>query len=780
MAKEDIIESDEEFITLDDDEEEEHVEESESSTENSPSSLDVPQENNNKKLYILIAIFALLAFAMLGFLVYLYMDKKHLKTDDNKTQEIITTLKNKKAPEVKTAAYEARIQEAKKLYAAGKKEEALAIYDTLSRYNRALTFYNRGVVALKKGKYDEAIEAFSAAKDNEKLHFESLLNIAIAAFSKADSATFEKYLTLATKALPEKSTSALYSYYRALIDYYRGFYAESLVPLRHQSSPYYQQEQNQLLAKLYTAFDNQKEAIKTLEKEGKEADYFTLGLLYATQAEYTLAKKYLEKAAQTTSKPLKEKIALALVESKMGLYKSASNLLNASYATYKEQASALYPISVILKPSLFDPVAAQKEFQKNLFFNDRNRFSLIFYFAPYRLVNPSQSIRNINQGAKNIYLHAFDPAQNNLTLSGQIADANIENTKGIKAALNHNLYKANALFKEGIKKYPSSAQLHYNLALTYAKMYDFQNAYKHFRKSSILDTKHFFAPLFAQLSASLLNHDSDKAVLTHIEDRVNIEAKSTQKEALLALIAIIRNEIYRPNNTVAKSAFDTVLEMILAQIRQDNRAYQAASDALVKKLPHNLIANILHLDAHNDKTAIKHYAREIQSRLSQPSLNLDALYSGDAFVKELYIEMLNIAGIVPQAKRLFENRIRQHGADDIASLQALAYADIYLQEFDQAYAIYNNLIDEHKQQDSNTLFLASIASIGASHHENAIALLELAKLTNSANLESRFALGILYHEAKNLEGAAIQYAKIGDAGFQSRYFSFNLKPMINN
>ena len=136
--------------------------------------------------------------------------------------------------------------------------------------------------------------------------------------------------------------------------------------------------------------------------------------------------------------------------------------------------------------------------------------------------------------------------------------------------------------------------------------------------------------------------------------------------------------------------------------------------------------------------------------------------------------MLNIAGIVPYAKRLLENRIREKGVNDIASLQALAYADIYLQEFEQAYAIYNTLIDTHKQQDSNTLFLAAVASIGALHHDNAIALLELAKLTNKSNLESRFALGILYHEAKNIEGAAIQYAKIGDLGFHSRYFAFDI------
>ncbi len=777
MAKEDVVESQEEFITLDDDEEE-VLEEGIESPDTSDLTLE-EEESNNKLLYILIGIFALLAFLMLGFLLYLYMDKQATKKEDNKTAQIITNIQNKEMPEVKTASYEKEILKAKKLYKLGKKEEALAIYDSLSRYNKALTSYNIGVAALQKGHFDKAIDAFLSAEKNDKLRFESQLNIAIAAFNKEDNQNFEKYLTLAAKSLTSKVNSPLYGYYRTLIDYYRGFYAEALVPLRHPTSNFYPQAKQQLLAKLYTAFDNHNKAIKTLEKQGNESDFFTLGLLYANQAQYTLAQKYLQKAAKQTSKPLDENLALALVNMKMGLYKKASALLNESYKNFKENSSKHFPIKVSLKPALFDPVAAQEAFAKNLFFNDRNRFSLIFYFAPYRLVNPSQSIQNINQGANNIYVHALDQAQKELTLSGQISDANIENTKGIKAALNENLYKAKALFEAGIQKYPSSAQLHYNLALTYAKMYQFQEAYKHFKRSAILDTGHYLAPLFAQLCASLLYQDIDKSVLTKIDDQMQNQPQSEEKENILSLIAILRGDIYKPNAPIGKTAFQDALTMILAQTRQDASAYAQSTQALLQKLPDNLISNILYLDAHNDKNSIKEYAKAIQRTLSKPSLDFSSLYSGHALSKELYIEMLNIAGIVIQAKRMLENRIRQQGANDIASLQALAYTDIYLQDFDQAYAIYNNLIDEHKQQDSNTLFLAAIASIGAAHHANAIALLELAKLSNTANLESRFALGILYHEAKNLEGASIQYAKIGDGGFQSRYFTFDLKAPLD-
>lgn len=772
MAKEDIVENEEDFITLDDDEEEELLQGGEFDEEQKVNL--APVESNNKVLYILIAVFTVLAFALLGFLVYLYFDKQALKEEGEKTEQIIENIQAKKPPQIKTESYEALVKKAQTLYNEGKKEEALAIHDNLSKYNRGLSFYNTGVAALKKNNYDKAIEAFSKSQKIDKLKFESMLNIAIASFGKGDSKTFEKYLTQATKELSAKSNSPLYSYYRTLIDYYRGFYAEALVPLRHQTSHFYQKEQNRLLAKLYTAFDNHKEAITIIQKADLVEDFFTLGLLYANQEEYTLAEKYLSKASEAKNKPLAENLALALVNVKMGMFKKSSSLLNETYKNYQDKATQVYPIKVKLKSSLFDPVSAQKEFQKNLFFNDRNKFSLLFYFAPYSLMNPLQSIQNIHQGAKNIYVNAFNPALSNLALSGQISDANIEITRGVKAALNENLYEAKNIFHEGLKKYPSSAKLHYNLALTYAKMYNFQKAYKHFKRSSVLDTNHYLSPIFSHFCAQLLYLENDKAVLTKIEEKVSQRASSEEKENILSLIAIAREDITSGDLTLNKTPFQDVLVMILAQVRQDHKLYQSSSDSLLKKIPDNLIANILNLDAYQERVQIKKYAKEIQSALTKPSLNFATLYSGHAFVKELYIEMLNIAGIVPAAKRMIENKLREKGADDIATLQVLAYADIYVKEFDQAYAIYNNLIDEHKQQDSNTLFLASIASIGASHHENAIALLELAKLTNESNLESRFALGVLYHEAKNLEGAAIQYNKIGDGGFQSRYFSFNL------
>ena len=50
----------------------------------------------------------------------------------------------------------------------------------------------------------------------------------------------------------------------------------------------------------------------------------------------------------------------------------------------------------------------------------------------------------------------------------------------------------------------------------------------------------------------------------------------------------------------------------------------------------------------------------------------------------------------------------------------------------------------------------------------------LAKLKNPFFLEPKFALGLLWQEANNLNAASIQYSKIPN-GFKSKFFDFNIK-----
>lgn len=100
--------------------------------------------------------------------------------------------------------------------------------------------------------------------------------------------------------------------------------------------------------------------------------------------------------------------------------------------------------------------------------------------------------------------------------------------------------------------------------------------------------------------------------------------------------------------------------------------------------------------------------------------------------------------------------------------------NIYSNDFEKAFAIYNSLLDDLKEDDSQTRFLASIAAMGANRHENAVALLQLAKMESATNFEANYALGLLYQEAKNMKAAITRYDKLSSTGFESEFFDFEI------
>jgi tetratricopeptide (TPR) repeat protein len=757
--------TEEEFFTLDDDDLEELDQLSTDKKEF------IEERSSNKTIHYIVIAFLALMIILLAIFIYLYIDKKNSTSKDLEVNasKIIQNIKEKELTPKEESEVQKLLKKAESLYNQGKKSEALKIYEELSQYNKALSFYNIGVAKLKEQKYKEAIEAFEKSMTNSKLTCASALNASICALNIGDISTFQNYLRLAQKYLPYMINRPLYSYYFTLINYYKNQPIESLVSIKNPTAKFYQDEQNFIESKTLTAIENYAGAINSLNKISDVKDALTIGLLQAKIGEYSLSANTLQSALDQNLEPLKSSIALALVKNRLGLLKDSGELLKSTYDTYKEKAEETYPILVKLKGSLFDPTLAQKEFKKRLFLNDKYRYSILFYYAPYQVFNIDQTINDITKGAKKIEINSIKPALGYLTDSKAISNVNLAITKALKKIIDSKTYEANKIFKEAIRLYPAHAIVHYNLALSYAQIFDFKNAYKHFSKSYSLDNRNYLALCFKSFCAKLTGKNIPKKEL----EKLKRESQKREEEALIEL-ALDSLGLDLGYLKTKNSTFTSAINLLFSYSRDDLKMYKKSALDLKNILPRDIVSNILYLDAYHDKSDIKEYAKAIQITLTQTSIDLTPLYHGGFLPKELYIRMLNIAGIESFAKKSL-TRYASSTEPTISLLHSLAYSCIYNQDFKDAYKIYNSLIDKYGQKDSHTLFLAAISAIGSNHHANAVALLELAKLTDKSNFESRYALGLLYHEAKNLEGSAIEYQKIGNSGFQSDYFTFKLK-----
>jgi tetratricopeptide (TPR) repeat protein len=760
--------AEEEFLNLEDEElEEDDLVEAASVVEEK-----LDKEQHNKLIYIIIILltFAILILGVIFF--YLYNKKKSTPLHEVNATEIAEKIITKEKPQKENSKIQQWLKEAQTLYQRGEKEKALQLYQKIARYNHALSWFNIGVAKLKDHNYTVAIEAFDKASLDDKLKCESALNAAVCAYNLKDKQLFERYLQLSKEYLVYEQDSPLYSFYNTLLNYYQNAYPEAIVSITHPTSDYYRKKEFFIGSKIYTSFGSLQNAISMLEHADSAKNFFTLGLLYANSGDFKIASDYLQKAIEIKDHLKEAKLALALTQNRLGNLETSARLME-EVIQKDPNATEIYPIQVHLKESLFDPVVAQEEFQKKLFLDKFYKFSLLFYYAPFKLSFYENGIKGIKKGARNIDIDKTKSALNYLTTSKSIAQVNLEIARAIEFSLSHRLYETHAILKDALKKYPWDAVLHYNLGLTYAQMFNFKDAYKEFAKSQTLDPTLFEATIFKSYCAYLINKDPTIDNLDQIYALLSVIKDETYKQRISALINIAKETLSMPYGYLPANIhpFDTAIDIIFAYNRSEAKEYKESTEALQKLLPKDLVSNILYLDAHHDKTNIKTYAKTIQEKLINTNLDFRPLYFGETLPRELYISMLNIAGIVHKLQTKLEKESTKYN-EYIAFKLTKAFTAIYTQQFEKAYNIYNNLIDDCGQNDTHTLFLAAVAAIGSGHHANAIALLELSKLTDTSNMESRYALGLLYQEAKNFDGAAIQYRKIGNKGFRSSYFTF--------
>ncbi len=724
---------------------------------------------------ILAIVVLLLIIVALGIII-----SKSTKEEKEQSLDPQKITENIRKKEIKAQFTPSKIENMLKraniLYEQGNKIEALSIYEDIAAFNEAISQYNMGVAQMKEGNFKQALVSFKNAILNKEKRTVSAINGAICALRLKDQKLFKYYLDLAYTYLPEESNSPLFSYYAGLISYYKGNYYEALSAFSHPSSKFYKQKQEYLSSKIFSFLDSPYNAIKSIQAQDDMDNTLTLGLLHARIGDYEVAKKLLLSAKKSLIDPQRTELALALVDMKLGNFASTALAYDKYYGLVHEPVP-VYPIKATLNKSLFNVNLAQEQFLKEKFLNKKNQYTLLFYFAPYKVFDSEQTISMIRKGGLDVFVDEIHSGLDYLKTSSTIAKINASMSSAIKNALNHHYLQANKEFVALTKTYSKHAILHYNLALTYAQMGNFTKAYKHFRTSYRLDQRNYLSGIFAIMSSQLMGKENSK-LMEIVKKDIDGDESLEKVNFYMTLAHFIENNQLSMNRWLEHDKKNTpihlMFDIITAKLTDNKKIYLKKSSELLKILPEDIIANIMYFNAKNDAKSMKEYAKNIQINLSNKNFNKNAFYYGSSLVKEEYVKMLQLSGLLYSERNRLKHQLQVESADVVGIMQALAYIDLYTGHFEESYVLYNSLIDDHAQEDTNTIFYAAVASIGANHPENAIALLQLSKMIDGNNLESRYALGLLYQEIKNYKGAVIQYRLLGNRNFKSKYFDFEI------
>ena len=667
---------------------------------------------------------------------------------------------------------------ANKLYESGNKIEALKLYENIALYNESLSKYNLGVSKMNQGLFQEAIETFKDAISNNENITVSAINIAVCALEIGDEELFKYYIDLANAFINRDSDVNLYEFYNALVNYYRGYYIEALHTLDLSDSKYYTSQKKYLRSKILSYLHEDKEAIKAIKAAQDYDTNLPLGLLYARLGEYKEAKQYLNKALIDEKNAPLTHLSISLIDLKTGQFSSAAKtlkMLNDYNSTFVKDT---YPIKTILNPEIFDINLAQKNYNMNRFFSQNTLYQILFYYTPYKAFDPKQTIEYIRKGGLSLFVDENSVADEYLKTSGAVSKANAMLSQAIFKALNNNLREANSDFLEIVELYPNHSIVQFNLALTFAQLGDFALAYKHFVTSYHLDPLNYIAGAYAIMSAQMIGKES-RRLTNEILDNIDLDPNLEPNNIYKAMIQLTQSNEGALDNWLDQNKNDNILNIafniIAAYITKRDEIITQATSKLNEKLPNDVLTNIIYSTTRFNTNDIKNYAKDIQFKFLTTNLNKGALYGGASIIRTEYIKLLQIAGLLNKERESIaaDLKISTQNTKDI--LYTLAYIDLFTNQYEEAYTIYNELINNEKIDDANTLFLASVASIGANHPDSAIGYLELAKLTNPTYSEARLALGLLYQEVGNIEAAITQYNGLGDSGYISEFFTFKLE-----
>ncbi|MGE4419794.1 MAG: tetratricopeptide repeat protein [Sulfurimonas sp.] len=729
-----------------------------------------------KKKLLLGGIGAGLVF-IIATILFFMLQPSSKKPADTSMGYIDERLEKPISAPVEPSKIESMIAKADYLYSTGSKTEALSLYEKIAHYSEAVSAYNLGVAQLKDEQYDTALETFKKAIQNNEKRCVSAINAAVCSLHLQNEESFRYYIDLAYAYLPHERQSPLYSYYYTLINYYNGNYLEALSALKNPTSEEYLKIQNSLSSRINAFFDNDYAAIESMENDKTMINDFSLGLLYARVGDLTLAKNYLQNAIKKGEEPVKSQLALGYVNLKAGQVQEAAKNIENITDMFGEEVYKPYPITVKLKDSLFNPEQAQERYRNSIVESRGIDYQKIFYFSPYKIFNANQTISYIRKGNANIYIDNVASAKEYLSKGSSSSNVNVGIVNAIKKALSFKLREANEMLQKLVMVQPKHSILHYNLALTYAQMGNIADAHKHFLRSYNLDAKNYLSGIYAVMTSQLIDNENSK-LLSIIKDAIAHEELSEEIDFYNTLLSISQGNTSSLSDWLDKKYKQRPLYLaldIIIAIKQNNiNAAQKSANKLTIMLPNEIVPHMMYIDAYFGKLNQKEYANEVMNYLRVQDLNYNDLYFGAHVARYLYIQQNLIIGklyfLREQLKGVLESTTER--TEELTS--ALALASLYDGAYEESFTLYNNLIDNLKVRDSQTLFLGAVASTAANHHANAIALLELSKLKNPSFLESRYALGLLYLEVKNNKGAVIQLSRIYKNNFNSEYFNFSI------
>ncbi len=337
--------------------------------------------------------------------------------------------------------------------------------------------FNTAVLYLEQEKYTHAIQLFKQSA--KLLKIPSYLNIGIA-YYKLDSINNAYLYLKKIYDFKELQFKDKYSYFSAAYYLYKitndKKYINEIIKVSVKAKRL--NEHEKLLVVDTLILQKKYKFALDMAKEISTISELKVALLYMKLRDYTNAKYHLEQA-YNNSKGDKSKNEILWFQLFRAL--KANDLVNISDLIIKiEDRKRIFDTNKKLKLELFfnkDKFTPKEYFEQIVTLSNDRKLDFLYYFTPFIFEDYDSLGMNETKGF-------IIKSQDSISELNMMIEYNSKFLKIIKLDPIQRVQKLQAMMDE---KYDAKAYEYYNLGLVYAQIYDFNNAYRYFKKAYSLD-----------------------------------------------------------------------------------------------------------------------------------------------------------------------------------------------------------------------------------------------------------------------------------------------------
>ncbi|MGB3749970.1 MAG: hypothetical protein WA945_00215 [Arcobacteraceae bacterium] len=565
--------------------------------------------------------------------------------------------------------------------------------------------FNTAVLYLEQEKYMHAIQLLK--QSSKILKVPSYLNIGIAYYKLNSENNAYLYLKKIYD-FKELQYKDKYSYFSAAYYLYKITNNEEYIKeITNVSQKAKRLTEHEKLLVVDTLILQKKyqEAFELAEGT-KNISQLKVAMLCIKLGNYDKAKFYLEKAHNEAKgdKAINEVMWFKLFRN---IKANDISSINDNIATIDERKKIFHTNNDLGLELFFnkDKFTAKEYFDKITNPSFDLKLDFAYYFAPF--IFEDYDAMNINETNGFIIKNKDSIHELNMMID--------YNSKFLKVIKEDPIKRVQTLQKMIDEKYDTKAYEYYNLGLSYAQIYDYNNAYKYFKKAYTLDHGNKLYSVMTFITTKKFNVSEDKVFLEFLEK--NILAKSGSYEYLATyMYKIFIDSTRKLDNTKLslsqkKSIFFRALHFI-ENLKSDGIMENAP---LLVEFDKDPLVHLFNLIAREEDENMYLYISRIQDEL--PKVYNNMFLNGNLVITDYYIDTVKALGIFNRIDFNITNN------KNPAYLRTKAIIQLYNENPKETIKIIEHLQNEYNLQSIDAFYLMIAALFSSGQDELAYATL---------------------------------------------------------